>query len=81
MEQLADYIVNDKDIRSNETLEKHADWVEEFKGNYDRIDSTNVNDILQQEIGKVFCEVLECAGVYKCNEEGITAFMRFINTL
>ena len=45
------------------------------------IDSSNVNEILQQEIGKVFCEVLEDAGVYKCTEEGLEAFKRFISTL
>ena len=81
MEELADYIVNGKDIRSSETLSKHADWVDEFKANYDVIDSSNVNEILQQEIGKVFCEVLEDAGVYKCTEEGLEAFKRFISTL
>ena len=81
MEELAYYIVNGKDLRSNEALEKHADWVDEFKKNYDKIDSSNVNEILQQEIGKVFCEVLECAGVYKCTDEGLDAFMRFVNTL
>ncbi|SOC12980.1 UDP-glucose--hexose-1-phosphate uridylyltransferase [Pseudobutyrivibrio ruminis] len=81
MEQLADYIVNGKDLRADEALEKHADWVESFSKNYDKIDESNVNEILQQEIGKVFCEVLECAGVYKCTEEGMEAFMRFVNTL
>lgn len=81
MEELADFIVNGKDIRSSETLSKHADWVDEFKANYDVIDSSNVNEILQQEIGKVFCEVLEDAGVYKCTEEGLEAFKRFISTL
>jgi len=81
MEQLADYIVNGKDLRSNEALEKHADWVDDFSKNYDRIDSSNVNEILQQEIGKVFCEVLECAGVYKNTKEGMDAFLRFVAVL
>ena len=81
MEELAGYIVNGKDLRCNEALEKHADWVEEFSKNYEKIDSTNVNDILQQEIGKVFCEVLECAGVYKNTKEGLNAFLKFVNTL
>ena len=81
MEELADYIVNGKDIRSNEELEKHADWVENFSKNYNKIDATNVNEIIQQEIGKVFCEVLECAGVYKNSEEGMEAFLRFVNAL
>lgn len=81
MEQLADYIVNGKDLRSNEALAKHADWVEAFSKNYDHIDSANINEILQQEIGKVFCEVLECAGVYKNTDEGMAAFLRFVNNL
>ncbi len=81
MEQLADYIVNGKDIRSNENLEKHADWVDKFTQNYDTIDESNVNDVLQQEIGKVFCQVLECAGVFKCTDEGMDSFMRFVDTL
>lgn len=81
MEQLADYIVSGKDLRSNPELEKHADWVDEFSKNYDSIDSSNVNKILQQEVGKVFCEVLKCAGVYKCTDEGMEAFLRFVNTL
>lgn len=81
MELLADYIVNNKDIRSNEELSKHADWVEEFTKNYDHIDDQNVNTILQAEIGKVFCQVLECAGVFKSTPEGMDAFNRFIKVI
>lgn len=81
MEELADAIVNHKDIRSIESIAKHADWVEEFTPNYEKIDSDNVEDVLKQEIGKVFCQVLEDAGVYKCNDEGLAAFRRFISTL
>ncbi len=81
IEQLANYIVAGKDIRSNLELAKHADWVEEFSKNYPEINNDNINEILQQEIGKVFCKVLECAGVYKCTPEGLEAFMRFISIL
>lgn len=81
MEELADYIVNGKDIRANEDLAKHADWVDEFTKHYDSITKDNVDEILKDEVGKVFCRVLEDAGVYKCNEEGLTAFRRFIATL
>ena len=75
---LADAIVNGKDLRADAELEKHADWVDEFKGNYDSITADNVNDILQKEIGLVFAEVLEDAGVYKCTPEGREAFLKFI---
>ncbi|WP_028236260.1 UDP-glucose--hexose-1-phosphate uridylyltransferase [Pseudobutyrivibrio sp. MD2005] len=81
MEQLADSIVNGKDLRSDEALAKHVDWVDEFSKNYDKIDESNVHEILKQEIGKVFCEVLECAGVYKNTKEGMDAFMRFVEVL
>ncbi|WP_294237182.1 UDP-glucose--hexose-1-phosphate uridylyltransferase [Pseudobutyrivibrio sp.] len=81
MEMLADYIVNNKDIRSNEEIAKHAEWVEEFTQNYSHIDGQNVNTILQAEIGKVFCQVLECAGVFKSTPEGMDAFNRFIKVI
>ena len=35
-------------------------------------------DILHEEIGLVFNEVLQDAGVYKCTPEGRAAFERFI---
>lgn len=81
MQLLAQYILEKKDIRSNEMLEKHADWVEEFLPRYDSITEENIMDILKAEIGKVFVGVLEDAGVYKCTEEGRAAFQRFIDTL
>ena len=81
MEQLADYITSGKDIRSNDELEKHADWVAEFSGKYAKIDESNVQQILNDEIGLVFMKVLEHAGVYKCTAEGREGFMRFIGTL
>ncbi len=81
IELLKEYILERKDIRSNEKIEKHADWVEKFLPEYEEINADNIEEILQQEIGKVFVHVLEDAGVYKCTEEGRKAFMRFIETL
>ena len=81
IELLKEYIMEGKEIRSNEKIEKHADWVEEFLPRYEEINADNIEEILQQEIGKVFVHVLEDAGVYKCTEEGREAFMRFIQTL
>lgn len=81
IELLGEYLTEGKDIRSNEKIEKHADWVESFLPNYDVITKENVADILKKEIGNTFVHVLEDAGVYKCTPEGRDAFMRFINTL
>ena len=81
MEMLKEYILEGKDIRSNEQIAKHADWVDEFLPSYADINEENIMHILEQEVGKVFCQVLEDAGVYKCTEEGLKAFRRFIDTL
>ena len=77
---LADYIVNGKDIRSNPDIEKHAQWVEGFIGDY-KITADNVDEILKTQVGKTFKTVLEHAGVYKCTDEGRAAFMRFIDSI
>ena len=55
MELLKEYILEGKDIRSNEQIEKHADWVDEFLPNYSDINEDNIGHILEQEVGKVFC--------------------------
>ena len=81
LQDLADYIIEKKDIRSNEALEKHADWVESFLPKHPELNKDNVMDILKEEVGHVFVGVLEDAGVYKCTPEGREAFMRFIATL
>lgn len=80
MEELEEYILDKKDIRSNEVLQKHADWVDEWINNYN-FEKENIHSIVQAEISKVFVKVLECAGVYKRDEEGQEAFDRFIKTL
>ena len=81
MELLAEYLVEGKDIRANEMIEKHADWAEGFIEKYDAMTSENVMGILEKEIGKVFVGVLEDAGVFKCTKEGREAFKRFISVL
>ena len=81
MAALQEAILNGKDLRSDEALEKHADWVEEFLPKYDTVTKDNIEEIIRKEIGLVFSEVLEDAGVYKCTEEGRKAFMRFVESV
>ena len=81
LELLEEYILEGKDVASNEKIEKHAAWVAEFLPKYERIDRENIKETLQKEVGIVFIHVLEDAGVYKCTEEGREAFMRFVETL
>lgn len=80
MTELEKAVLNGEDIRANEQIAKHADWVDEWKVRYD-ITPENIHGIIQKEIGIVFSKVLECAGVYKNTPEGCAAFERFIKVL
>lgn len=73
-------LLDGSDIRDNETIAKHADWVASFKDNY-IFTSENTKEILQNEVGKVFAKVLEHAGVYKRDEKGFAGFDRFMASL
>ena len=73
-------LLDRSDIRDNETIAKHADWVASFKDNY-IFTSENTKEILQNEVGKVFAKVLEHAGVYKRDESGFAGFDRFMASL
>ncbi len=81
MEHLARAIVSGADIRADEELEKHADWVEEFMPGYQEVNEENIMEILHKETGNVFMQVLEDSGVYKRNAEGQAAFDRFTASL
>ena len=73
-----------KDIRNDQNLAKHADWLDELKEKYNSFtgkSEEDIIDIIKKETGLVFSKVLEHAGVYKCNEEGLAAFESFIASL
>jgi len=77
---LAEAVAEGKDIRSDEALGKHADWVDALKKQY-VFSKENALDIILQETGKVFAAVLEDAGVYKNTEAGRAAFLRFVDAV
>ncbi len=74
MEKLAGVMVRGEDPRADEQLAKHADWAEDILSRR-AVTADNAETVLKEEVGQVFCKVLEHAGVYK-NEQ---AFMRFID--
>lgn len=74
---LSERIIAGEDLRQDDVTAKHADWVEEFLPNYSNVGRDNIEEILKAEIGKVFAKVLEHAGVYKRNENGMKAFLHF----
>ncbi len=70
-------ILSGEDIRKDEILEKHADWTDEIKNKYSEINADNIDKIINDEIGIVFSKVLEHAGVFKRNKDGLKAFLKF----
>ena len=81
---LAQALMQERDIRNDETLGKHADWMNELRDKYGSFtckSEEGIIEIIKKETGIVFSKVLEHAGVYKCNEQGLEAFERFIATL
>ncbi|MBQ2404560.1 MAG: galactose-1-phosphate uridylyltransferase, partial [Lachnospiraceae bacterium] len=75
---LAEAVCEGRDITKDETLEKHAVWVDGLKKQY-TFTKENALDIILKETGKVFAAVLEDAGVYKNTPEGMAAFLRFVD--
>ena len=78
MADLKTALLNGENLRENDELAKHADWAAEFMSRHSEFNADNAEDIIRDEIGQVFAKVLECAGVYKCNETGRTALKRFL---
>ena len=66
-------MLENKDLRNDEVLEKHADWADEIKIKYSDINENNIDKIIEDEIGLVFSKVLEHAGVFKNRED----FLKF----
>lgn len=81
LDKLSEFILNGYDIKNDEELSKHYNWVQSFIGNYTEINKENINEIIYKEVGLVFEKVLECSGVFKCTEEGRKYFDKFISSI
>ncbi len=75
--KLAQVLIQGGDASADPEIAKHAPWAEELRGKY-AFTAENADAILRDEVGRVFAQVLEHAGVYKCDERGRAAFLRFI---
>ena len=79
MEVLEKVFAEQGDFMAYEETAKHADWMNDIITRHPDMTIDTVHDILLEEIGQVFKQVLVDAGVYKCTEEGRKAFGRFID--
>ncbi len=77
MALLENALVNGEDISKDERISKHAEWAEIIKKN-NNITPDNCEEIIRNEIGKVFADILGQCGVFERNEQGKQQFLKFI---
>ena len=77
---LGEKMVKGEELRADSLTASHAEWAERIMQE-NEVTADNVTDILQREVGLVFAQVLEHAGVYKRTEEGKKAFLRFAESV
>ncbi len=63
------------------SLKSHEEWAKAVLAAHPEFGKDNARAILEAEIGKVFAQVLEDAGVFKRDEQGKAAFLRFAQSL
>ena len=76
-----DALVEGKDLTADPKTASHAEWAAQVAKAHPELNAENAMNIIEAEVANVFCGVLEDAGVYKRNEEGKAAFLRFIAAL
>ena len=64
-----------------ESIQKHAEWAMDILARHPELNAENVHSIVQDEVGHVFEQVLEDAGVYKMDVAGRAGFERFLSTI
>ena len=77
MSLLEKAIINGDDISKDEIISKHTQWAEEIKKN-NNITPENCEEIIRNEIGKVFADILSQCGVFERTEKGKNQFLKFI---
>ena len=67
-----------EDLTANPQTASHTVWAAEVQKQHPEFCEENAEAILQAEVGKVFEQVLCDAGVFKRDEAGKTAFLKFL---
>lgn len=78
---LARALVEGSDLAADPLCAPHAAWAEGLRTRYGSFEEATVRELLQREVGQVFAQVLECAGVFKWDDAGRAAQARFLDRL
>jgi len=81
LEEVKQCLVNGVDVSTVESVAAHGPWANELVEKYKTFDKENIDAIIEKEVGDVFVQVLEHAGVYKRTEEGKAAFLKFVEAV
>lgn len=77
LQLLKDCLLNKRNINDYPQLEKHYDWYLQLLNEF-TITEDNVMDILEEAVAIKFVTVLEDAGVFKMDQQGIDALISFV---
>lgn len=80
MNALKPYLLRRDSELKEEALQKHSEFVKQILENEADINEENVEAIIQNAVGQVFKRVLQDAGVFKEDKQGVEAFNRFIGS-
>lgn len=78
LDVLKEAMLQHEDLTANPQTASHAVWAAEVQKQHPEFCEENAEAILQAEVGKVFEQVLCDAGVFKRDEAGKTAFLKFL---
>lgn len=82
MAGMRQFLISNESIPAEHPLAAHGPWIAELQKKYSgSISESNADEIIRKEIGLVYAEILEQAGVYKRNEAGKAGFLRFVNAV
>ena len=71
-------LVGGTDLAADPLCTPHAIWAEGLRARYGSFEEATVREVIQREVGQVFAQVLECAGVFKWDDSGRAAWERFL---
>lgn len=80
---LVEKLLTGKDIEPDDynNIQKHSSWIDSMKSKYVLpLDDNSAHSLIQNEIGKICIEVIECAGVFKDTDDGRCGAIEFMQS-
>ena len=75
LKDVEDYLLG----QGNQVAPIHQEWADELKAQNPNVTAEEVTEVVRQSVADIFARVLEDAGVYKSDNEGLNNFKAFVN--